>query len=127
MAQTRKRRTSKHRGNAAGIVEARGRTGRKPRPDERTGGGGAKSMTAQERRLERMSRPPSWRSAFNKAALAAVLLFVLAILVLGQTVGQAATLVPFLFLLYVPLTYYTDQWIYKRTMRKRGIEPSARR
>jgi hypothetical protein len=120
MAQTRKRRTSKHRGNAAGVVEARGRTGRKPRPHERTGG--AKSMTAQERRMERMSRPPSWRSAFNKAALAALLLFVLAVLVLGQTVAQAATLVPFLFLLYVPLTYYTDLWIYRRTMRKRGTE-----
>ncbi len=122
MAQTRKRRTSKHRGNAAGVVEARGRTGRKPRADERTGG--AKSMTAQERRMERMSRPPSWRSAFNKAALAALLLFVVAILVLGQTVAQAATLLPFLFLLYVPLTYYTDLWIYRRTMRRRGMEPA---
>ena len=121
MAQTRKRRTSKHRGNAAGIVETRGRTGRKPRPDERLAG--AKSMTAQERRTERMSRPPSWRSALNKAALAALLLFVLAILLLGQTFAQAATLVPLLFLLYVPLTYYTDLWIYKRTMRKRGLEP----
>ena len=123
MAQTRKRRTSKHRGNAAGIVESRGRTGRKPRPEERGSGAGAKSMTASERRTERMSRPPSWRSALNKAALAALLLFVLAILVLGQTFAQAATLVPLLFLLYVPLTYYTDMWIYKRTTRKRGLEP----
>ena len=122
MAQTRKRRTSKHRGNAAGVVESRGRTGRKPRADERTSG--AKSMTAQERRLERMSRPPSWRSAFNKAALAALLLFALSILVLGQSLAQAATLVPFLFLLYVPLTYYTDLWIHRRTLRKRGMEPS---
>ena len=123
MAQTRKRRTSKHRGNAAGVVEARGRTGHKPRPDERATG--SKSMSAQERRMERLSRPPSWRSAFNKALLAALLLFVLSVLVLGQTLAQAATLVPFLFLLYVPLTYFTDQWIYKRTMRKRGLEPAA--
>ena len=28
MAQTKKKRNSKHRGNAAGIVETRGRTGR---------------------------------------------------------------------------------------------------
>ena len=116
MAQTRRRRTSKHRGNAAGIVEARGRTGRKPRPEERAAG--SRSMTAQERRMERMARPPSWRSAFNKAALAAVLLFVVAILVLGQTVGEAATLVPFLFLLYVPLTYYTDLMIHRRWLKK---------
>ena len=30
MAQTKKKRSTKHRGNAAGIVEARGRTGSKP-------------------------------------------------------------------------------------------------
>ena len=35
MAQTRKRRQTKHRGNAAGMVEARGRTGRKPTDAER--------------------------------------------------------------------------------------------
>ena len=29
MAQTRKRRQTKHRGNAAGMVESRGRTGRR--------------------------------------------------------------------------------------------------
>jgi hypothetical protein len=28
MAQTKKKRSTKHRGNAAGIVETRGRTGR---------------------------------------------------------------------------------------------------
>ena len=30
MAQTKRKRQTKHRGNAAGIVETRGRTGRKP-------------------------------------------------------------------------------------------------
>ena len=36
MAQTkRKRRNTKHRGNAAGIVEQRGRTSRPPSPEER--------------------------------------------------------------------------------------------
>jgi hypothetical protein len=35
MAQTKRKRRSKHRGNAAGTVEARGRTGRPPTPEER--------------------------------------------------------------------------------------------
>ncbi len=116
MAQTRKRRTTKHRGNAAGMVETRGRTGRKPRPDERK----AAPQSAKDRRLERMARPPSWRSALNKAALAALVLFVLSITLLGQTVAQAATLVPFLFAIYVPLGYYTDRWIYQRHMRRQA-------
>ena len=37
MAQTRRRRRTKHRGNAAGVVEARGRTGRKPTAAEKGG------------------------------------------------------------------------------------------
>jgi hypothetical protein len=44
MAQTRRKRQTKHRGNAAGVVESRGRTGRKPTPGEKSGdaGGGGR-------------------------------------------------------------------------------------
>ena len=38
MAQTKRKRRTKHRGNAAGMVETRGRTGRKPGPAERQDG-----------------------------------------------------------------------------------------
>ena len=45
MAQTKKKRSTKHRGNAAGVVEARGRTGRKltdeEKAQERRGAGGS--------------------------------------------------------------------------------------
>ena len=34
MAQTKRKRRSKHRGTAAGTIEARGRTGRKPNAEE---------------------------------------------------------------------------------------------
>ena len=37
MAQTKRKRQTKHRGNAAGVVESRGRTGRKPTADEKSG------------------------------------------------------------------------------------------
>ena len=36
MAQTKRKRQTKHRGNAAGVVESRGRTGRKPTEAEKT-------------------------------------------------------------------------------------------
>jgi hypothetical protein len=68
MAQTKKKRRSKHRGNAAGVIEARGRTGRKPTVEERKASG---RELAAERRRERMMRPPSWKSAATRAALAA--------------------------------------------------------
>ena len=72
MAQTkRKRRRSKHRGNAAGTIEARGRTGRKPEAQTK------KATTAKERRQQRLAQPPTWQRATLRAAAAAGLLFVL--------------------------------------------------
>ena len=57
MAQTKRKRRTKHRGNAAGMVEARGRTGRKPGPAERKAGRRARA------RQDRFSKPPTVRSA----------------------------------------------------------------
>src|SRR4051794_18870896 len=60
VAQTKKRRQTKHRGNAAGMVEARGRTGRKPTDGERKLDAKAEG---RRRREERMNRPPTWSGA----------------------------------------------------------------
>lgn len=114
MAQTKKKRRSKHRGNAAGVVEARGRTGRKPTAEERKVSD--KERAAQARK-DRMMRPPSWRSATIRAALAAVVFGFLLAFAFNQKVGQAVTLTLFVFLFYIPLGYYTDTFIYKRRVR----------
>ena len=111
MAQTKKKRRSKHRGNAAGVVEARGRTGRKPTAEE------IKKATAAESRRERMMRPPTWKSAATRAALAAIVFGVLLVLAFGTPVVRAIPLTAFVFLFYIPLGYYTDMWIYKRRQR----------
>ena len=71
MAQTKRKRRSKHRGNAAGNIEARGRTGRKPTAAELRAAG--KSAPGDDRRFAE----PTWRGAAMRAAFAAVLLFVL--------------------------------------------------
>ena len=52
MAQTKRKRRSKHRGNAAGSIEARGRTGRKPTGDE------VKKSGRQTAREKRLAKPP---------------------------------------------------------------------
>ena len=65
MAQTKRKRRSKHRGTAAGTIESRGRTGRKPTASERSAG---KQERARQRRLERLDRPPTWKSAGRRAA-----------------------------------------------------------
>jgi len=114
MAQTKKKRTSKHRGNAAGMIEARGRTGRKPTAEEikKT----EKEAAAQARR-DRLMRPPTWRSAANRAALAAIVFGVMLVLLFKTPVVKAIPLTAFVFVFYIPLGYYTDQFVYSRKQK----------
>jgi hypothetical protein len=111
MAQTKKKRRSKHRGNAAGVIEARGRTGRKPTEEER------KKAAAADARRERLNRPPTWKSATIRAALAAIVFGALLALLFKTPTGQAISLTCFVFLFYIPLGYYTDIFMYKRRQR----------
>jgi hypothetical protein len=117
MAQTKKRRRTKHRGNAAGIVETRGRTGRKPTGTEKKA---SVRQDAATRREERMSRPPTWRAALNRAAISAVLFVVLVLLVFHQKIGPALGLGVFVLAFYIPLGYYTDMFVYRRRMAKKA-------
>jgi polyferredoxin len=121
MAQTRKRRRTKHRGNAAGMVEARGRTGRKPTGDERGSSKLSSKEQARRRRLERLDRPPTWRSALNRAAIAAII-FGVAMVILGRPIQQAVTLAAFMLLLYIPMSFYTDLFIYRRRQKKKAAQ-----
>jgi hypothetical protein len=118
MAQTkRKKRTTKHRGNAAGSIEARGRTGRKPTAEEQKKAG---QMSARERR---QSKPPSWNSAALKAGAMAVLLFVLTqvgILGNGASIQQGLFLSLLALVIYTPLAYTTDKWVYARMLKRQG-------
>ncbi len=76
MAQVEKKRQTKHRGNAAGMVESRGRTGRKPTSAEKKGAKTSETR-AKSAPIDRRNKPPSWRRAFIAAMFAAVLLFVI--------------------------------------------------
>ncbi len=121
MAQTKKKRQTKHRGNAAGQVEARGRTGRRPTASER-------KQTARDIRLERLDRPPSWRSALNRAAVAAGLFFVLLLFFFrDQGLGPKVGIAGFMLLVYVPMGYYTDLFIYRRRQARRLRDQAARK
>ena len=119
MAQTKRKRRTKHRGNAAGIVEARGRTGRKPDASERKRSG---RDEARRRREERMNKLPTWKAAAQRGAIAAVFMaVVLTFVAKGNPVAVIApAMIAMLF--YVPLGYYTDLWLYNRRQRKRGAK-----
>lgn len=120
MAQTKRKRQTKHRGNAAGVVESRGRTGRKPTTAEKTGKAGA-SGPAKDKRLDRLERPPTWRGAFYRAMAAAVLMLLISLLLLKlKNPNQAIALFPIVLIGYVPISYYTDMWLYKRKLASKA-------
>jgi hypothetical protein len=124
MAQTKRKRQTKHRGNAAGIVESRGRTGRKPTTAEKTGKAGTGGST-KDRRLERLERAPSWRGAFYRAMAAAVLMLLISILLLKKP-NEAIALFPIVLIAYVPISFYTDTWLYKRKMANKANQTGGR-
>ena len=117
MAQTKRKRRSKHRGNAAGTVEARGRTGRKPTADERS------KQSGKADRAERRFAEPTWKGAMTRAGLASVMLLVLFQVGLAgqqQSILTSVGLAVAAFLIYVPLGYRVDRLFWERRMRKAG-------
>lgn len=117
MAQSKPRRRRKHRGTQAGTIERAGRTGR-PRTREEA------KQVARQRRAERLDKPPTWRGAVNRAAIAAVVFGVLVVTLFGQSVTNAVLLTVFVFVIYIPLGYATDSAIYR--FRQRRKTPTQR-
>jgi hypothetical protein len=111
MAQTKKKRKRKHRGTPAGTVERPARSAKPQTPEE-------KKKAAKERRAERLDRPPTWKGAANRAAIAAVVFALLVVVIFKRSVAQGAYLAVFMFVLYIPLGYATDSAIYKFRQRK---------
>jgi hypothetical protein len=119
MAQTRRKRRTKHRGTPAGTIQTRGRTGRPLSADER------KKETRASARERRLNTPPTWKGSATRGALAAILLFVLfAVLGKGKNpIVSAAIFSLFAVALYIPGGYYMEMWMYRRRQRQRQGQP----
>jgi hypothetical protein len=126
MAQTKRKRRTKHRGNAAGSIEARGRTGRKPTEQE------LRKASTRDSREERRFAEPTWGGAALRAGFASIMLFALFQLGLAgndPSIGSSLILSAAAFLIYVPLGYHVDRFFWKRRMAKAGraMPPAGRR
>lgn len=120
MAQTKKKRRTKHRGNAAGIVESRGRTGRPLTKEEKGSKGSRGRPNPRDPRFNRLDEPPSWRSSANRAAIATAVFLGAILLIFKQPLRAAIPLAAFMFLIYIPMGYYTDVALYRRRQRKKA-------
>ena len=112
MAQTKRKRRTKHRGNAAGTVEARGRTGRPPTPEER------KKQQRATRAQARAPKPPTWSAAAKKGLLATAFIFIFLLVTNKFRIAPALIFAALACLLYIPSGYYLDGYMYRRFQRK---------
>jgi hypothetical protein len=121
MAQTKRKRRTKHRGTPAGTIEARGRTGRPLTPEEK------KKQARQDARERRLNTPPTWKGSLTRAAFASVIMFFFLLLVTKKDrVVVALSFAVFALLLYVPAGYYLELFMYRRRQRNKA-QPGSRK
>jgi Flp pilus assembly protein TadB len=116
MAQTKRKRRSKHRGTAAGSIEARGRTSRPPSADQR------KKLDRTSAREARLNQKPTWSSSMKRAALAAAFMFAFLILI-GKGKNRVVSAVVFgvfALVIYIPAGYYLELWLWNRRQRRKA-------
>jgi hypothetical protein len=114
VAQTKKKRQTKHRGDQAGRIESRGRTSR---PASRAQARQQAMQRSNNRRVDRASQPPTWQGATTRAGIAAVVFFAM-LLVLKQPITGAIAIAVLMFAVYIPMGFYLDRYLYDRRMRK---------
>lgn len=124
MAQTRRKRQTKHRGNAAGVIEARGRTGRPPSAEEK------KRADRDIRREQRLNRKPTLKSSAQRAVLAGVFMFLFLIVTYHSKTGSrfitALVYAIIAMLLYVGLGYWLEMFLWRRRMAKKQADATRR-
>lgn len=126
MAQTRKRRRRKHRGTQGGSID-RGRAGTRPRSRQEARDrarsqmrSGKKSKGKERQPYDKRDRPPTWRSAVNRALIGAAIFAVLLIVPFHQPPGSAIALAVLMLALYVPMGYYIERFFYTRRMAQKA-------
>lgn len=119
MAQTKRKRRTKHRGNAAGTIEARGRTGRPPSAAEK------KQAARAEAREKRLTTPPTWSGSAKRALLAGAFMFIFLYVTdhpqHGSRVLSALIFALVAMVLYIPGGYYLELHLYRRRMAKKEV------
>lgn len=123
MAQTKRKRKRKHRGTQGGSIDRRRRTRPRTREEARAQARQASKRGKGGKTVNRRDRPPTWRSAFNRALLMSVILFALMAFAFGRDVGGSAVLALTMLLIYVPAGYYLERFLFRR---RKAIEHRAR-
>lgn len=122
MAQSKRKRQTKHRGTQAGSVESRGRTSR---PRSRAEARQQALQRKQGNRVTRANLAPTWRGATIRAGFAAVV-FLIVLIVMSQPIASSIVIAIAMFGIYIPLGFYMDKWLYDRRQRREAQEAQRR-
>jgi hypothetical protein len=73
---------------------------------------------------KRGESPPSWRSAILRGAFGALIFMVLLVAIFRKPVGPSIGLAALMLMIYIPLGFYIEKFLYNRRMaakrRERG-------
>ena len=115
MAQTKKKRRRKHRGTQGGRIDTSRRRA-SPRSREEAK---ARARANRSNRQPRADPPPTWRTAIIRGVVAAVIFFVLLLLIFKRPLGAALGFGAFMLVFYIPAGYYIDMTMWRRRERAR--------
>jgi hypothetical protein len=115
MAQTKKKRRRKHKGTQGGSIDS-GRRASRPRSREEAK---ARARSRRKQPATRGDRPPTWRSAIIRGAVAAVVFTILLAILFNRSIGSAIGLGLFMLVIYIPAGYYIDLWVWRKRERMR--------
>jgi Flp pilus assembly protein TadB len=113
MAQTKKKRNRKRRGTQGGRIETKQRSRPRTRAEAKARAGAKRKPAA------RGDLPPTWRSSIIRGLVAAVIFFVLLLLIFQRPIGAALALGAFMLAFYIPAGYFIDMTLWRRRERAR--------
>ncbi|HYJ23118.1 MAG TPA: hypothetical protein VEW07_13975 [Solirubrobacterales bacterium] len=113
MAQTKKKRRRKQRGTQGGRIDTTTRSKPRTRAEAKN------RARAKRKPVARVDLPPTWRSSITRGVVAAVIFFVLLLLVFQRPVGASLALGAFMLAFYIPAGYFIDMTLWRRRERTR--------
>jgi hypothetical protein len=113
MAQTRKKRRRKQRGTQGGRIDTTTRSKPRSRAEAKN------RARAKRKPVARVDLPPTWRSSITRGVVAAVIFFVLLMLIFKRPVGTSLALGAFMLAFYIPAGYFIDMTLWRRRERTR--------
>ena len=114
MAQTKKKRQRKRRGTQGGRIDTKTRSKPRNRAEAK-----ARARSGKRKPTARVDQPPTWRSSFVRGITAAVIFFVVLLLVFKRPLGASLALGAFMLVFYVPAGYFIDMTLWRRRERAR--------